>query len=156
MIAKRAKIGRSTFYRHHRAVREIMPDLEQEILETYARLMRGLIRREKVRVRTLYLQTLIFMHQNRRVLMILLQHGQNQVFERMVRVLRPRIRETQKIPKDGQLLMEVYEKEVAAVLEDWLRTGLKISEAEVLERVMFLTNTIKKRLKGLLGRKNGK
>ena len=59
VIMKRAKISRSTLYRHHRTIYDIVPDYEDFILVKYNRLMRKLTDKKRTNMRIIYYQMLI-------------------------------------------------------------------------------------------------
>lgn len=146
-LAKRARISRSTLYRHHRTVPGIVPDYEREVLIRYTNTIRRLIRRKNTQVRMIYLRTLIFVMANRRVFEILLKYSGGAVVEKMVLRLRGKLGRAYHLPKNSDKMLRVYAKEVAGMVEEWGKDGFKESELEsVLGKIMYLTETMRQRL----------
>ena len=59
-LTQRARISRSTLYRHHRAIPGIIPDYEREILKTFKRGIRKTLKRQDVSLENIYLKILLF------------------------------------------------------------------------------------------------
>ena len=57
-LTKRARISRSTLYRHHKAIPGIIPDYEKEILWRFRRAVRKLLRQKDMKLKNVYLRTL--------------------------------------------------------------------------------------------------
>ena len=150
VIIKRAKISRATFYRHHKTVYSIIPDYEEYILNKYNKLMQGIIAKDNIKIKTIYYQMLIFIILNRKVLKGILGKENNRILEKMVEKIEPRIIKDYKLPKNSHMMIKVYQKEVVAVIENWIKTNLKDSEMVILNDIMYLTDTMRTRLKGLL------
>ncbi len=151
VIAKRARISRSTLYRHHGSVYEILPDYEEYILEKYSRLMRGLLRRKGIRMKTLYYQMLIFMMKNKDIFKMIIERGSGSVVEEMVQGMGTKIVEVYKLPKNHEKMLAIYEKEIVGVLERWVKNDFKSDEMSVLDDIMYLTETLRSRLIPLVG-----
>ena len=145
-LTKRAKIARMTFYRHHKNIHQIMPDLEEYVVEIYGTLIRGLMRRQEVELKTLYYQTLIFMIKNQRVFRVIINRGDGRTLEKMIRKMEPKIVRECGLSKNCEFMMKVFEKEIAAILEIWLKNRCKTDEGKVLRYMMYLTITIRGRL----------
>ena len=58
VIAKRAKVSRATFYRHHKAAYNIISDYEDYILEKYNRVLSRLVK--KMSLKVIFHQMLMF------------------------------------------------------------------------------------------------
>ena len=146
-LIRRARISRSTLYRHHRAIPGIVPDYEKEILERYERVVRKMLKREKTNLRNIYLQMLIFVVNNQRVFEILFRYSGDRVVERMVLKLQGKVAEMDcLLGKTGQI-MQIYTKEVAGVVEGWSKKEFSENEMKkVLENIIYLTRTAKGRL----------
>ena len=148
IIVKRARISRSTLYRHHKTVYEIVPDYEEYILEKYDNLMRGLIKRN-IRLKTAFHQMLIFILRNKRVFKIIMDKGNENILEKMIRRMEPKIVKIYRLPEDCGKMLRIYEKEIAGVIDGWRRGGFVEDEMRVLADIMYLTATIRQRLGAL-------
>lgn len=147
VLARRARISRSTLYRHHKTVPGIIPDYEREVLIRYGNVLRRLVRRKNTQVRKIYLRTLIFMVAERRTFRILLKYEGGVVVEKMVLRLRGKLRSARHLPVNSGGILRVYAKEVAGIVEEWGKNGFKEGEIEVvLSKIMYLTETIRQRL----------
>ena len=151
VLTRRAKISRSTLYRHHENTYEVVPDYEEYILKKYCNLMRGLMRRKNIKLRTLYYQMLIFIFKNKNVLKVILLTGDKCLIEKMVQKLEPRIVEIYKLPKNHEKMLRIYRKEIAGLIEEWIENGMNCEEMDsVLMSIMDLTKTMRQRLRILL------
>ena len=150
VIARRAKISRSTLYRHHKGASDILPDLEKYLLHSFDRLMGGLMRQPRTPIATLYLQTLVFILQNRRYFTLLVRLQGASVLETIMRRLARRVAAIYALPDNSSKLLHVFVKEATAILEIWVRGGCRTSEDEVLHDLLYLTRTLRTRLGGLL------
>ena len=146
VIVKRAKISRATLYRHHGSVYEIVPDYEEYILEKYNRLMRGLVRRKGLKVKTIYHQMLIFIMKNRDIFKMVVERGDGELTGRIVRKIEPKLVEVYRLPKNSEKILVVYEKEIIGVVEGWMRGDFKEDEMVILGDIMYLTETMRSRL----------
>lgn len=149
-IIKRAHISRTTFYRHHRSAQAIVPDFEAYVLQKYHRLMRGLLRRPKISIRTLYLQLLVFIAQNQEAFTLIVSRAGDHIIEQMIHSLTPRLSEHYHFPLNSSSLVVVYVKEVAGVIELWIRDDCKAPDTEVLADIMYLTKFVRQHLSGLI------
>ncbi len=156
-LAKRARISRSTFYRHHRTTPEIIVDYNRVIIKVYRRDVRRRVRarRKKVgqeaEVRGFYLSMILFVLKNKLVFGTLFRYEGAKVVEQMILMSKTRIKQVCQLPKDSEKVVKIYAKEVAGVFEMWARAEFAEKEAErVFWEIMYLTNTIGMRL-GELG-----
>ena len=147
VLVRRARISRSTLYRHHRTVPRIIPNYEKEVLIRYGNLVRRLVRQKNTQVRTICLRTLIFMMKERRVFGILLKYDGGMIIERMILKLKSKLKTSCCLPKNPEKMLRVYAKEVTGVIEEWGKRGFEEDELEaVLNKILYLTKTMKKRL----------
>ena len=150
VIVKRAKISRSTLNRHHGSVHEIVPDYEEYVLGKYNRLMRGLVRKKGMRVKTIYHQMLIFIIKDRDIFKMVVGRGDGGLIERMMHKIEPKIIEVYRLPKNCEKILAVYEKEIIGVVEGWIREDFKEDEMVVLSDIIYLTETMRARLMPLV------
>lgn len=147
VLVKKARISRSTLYRHHKTVPGIVPDYEKEILTEYESVVRKLIRRKNIQVRTICLRTLIFIMINRRIFKILLKYDDGVVIERMILKLKSKLKTSCCLPKNSDRMLRVYAKEVTGVIEEWGKHGFRKDEIDMtLNKIMYLTETMRQRL----------
>lgn len=146
-LTRKARISRSTLYRHHRAMPAIIPDYEKEILRRYRRIIRKLSRQRSIELKRVYLRTLFFIMRYKRVFRILFQHEGGRVVEKMVMELQGKIMVACSLPKNSEMTIRIYAKEVTGVVEEWGEG--KFAEEEitrVLGDIMYLTETMRQRL----------
>ena len=148
-LATEAKVGRATLYRHHRGVHRVAPEVEEQTLEEYEEevVIKGL--KPGVRVRMLYLRTLNFIRARKMEFQGMIKQGDGQVLEEMVGELVPKISRAYRIPRDFTEGVRIYENEVTAVVEVWIEDDFSTSEMRVLNQIMWLTKTARKRLMAL-------
>ena len=148
-MAKKARVARSTIYRHHRAVREIVPDYEKYVLMRYRRVIRRMIWK-KTPLKQIYFQMLLFILANRQVFTLLLKSGDFMVLSRMIDELKVRFEKTARITRSSDKIFKVYKGEVMVLIREWMRLGFNSSEMDkILENIMYLTETVKTRLGSL-------
>lgn len=146
-MAKKAGVSRSTIYRHHDAVKYIIPDYERYILNKYRRNVNRVLRDKKTRAKDLYTALLLFMMKNKRVFRILIRGGSQGILVRMIRVIRLKIGRELRLPLRPETALVVYMNEVAVLIEGWAGKGFLAEEMdEIIREVMYLTETAKVRL----------
>ena len=140
---KVAKISRSTLYRHHRTISQIVPDYEKYILKKYKKVIRGLPK--KTTIKNLYQRTLIFIVANKKIAQFLHRFGNHNTLEKMIYCLKPKITSSGKITNDE--MFKIYAKEVVGVIEQWEQGGFKMDETpSAVRKIMYLTNSARARL----------
>lgn len=150
-IAKRVGVSRATVYVHHRAVKEIVPDYEKYILRQYRRMMHKILQVGSVQMKVVYIRMLGFIMMNKRIFKLLVRAQGERIFDKMLDELKDKLMTTMGLPKNSQTLIAVYKSEVARLLCEWERRGLKNEElGKVLMDIMYLTKTARERLKILL------
>ena len=148
-LAKMARISRSTLYRHHRTVYEIMPDYREYILKKYKRSVGRLMRRKGIRLKSIYQGMFIFMVVNRKIMGYLLESGEKGVIEEMVVFLKPRVMAVWRAVEEE--VFEIYVREVTGVVEMWALGGFDEMMVRIkLDKIMYLTETARERLRPIL------
>ena len=151
-IANEIGVARSTIYRHHRSIREIMADYREYIVEKYNSVMSVLLKRN-ARLRKIYAQMLIFIVQNRNVFLILFRDGDREVLINFIESLKPKIIKTAKLPRNCDKIFLIYTREIIALMERWGESGFKEDGIdEILLDILYLTETIRTRLGRLADR----
>ena len=150
VISRRAKINPSTFYRHHQNVHQIIPDLEHFLYQNYLKMMRGFLNRPDIDVRTLYLQTLVFVLQNRNWFQIIEAHDNGRLLEQMIYLLIPKISAIYNFPSNNPAISRIFAKDIATIIEIWVESEFKAKETEVLSDMLYLTKNIRTHLIGLM------
>ena len=143
-IIRVADISRATFYRHHGASRNIVPNYEKYILHKYKNTLRYLARNKTTGMKVVYECLLFFMLNNQKAMKLFLV-TKAPMTEKLIFVLESRIINTKKV-QTGEMF-EIYASEIAAIIEKWERDGFK--EAGIgptVAKIMFLTSTAHVRL----------
>lgn len=147
VLARRAKISRSTLFRHYKTIYEIIPSYEKRIYRKYTKMMKVILEDKKAKIREVYLKILIFIVTNKKVLKAILKRKGGAIFEKMIWRLERRICADYFLPKKSEQIFGIYVKEIAGVLEEWGKQDFDKNEIEIiLNKIMYLTDTIKTRL----------
>ena len=150
-VARQVGVARSTIYRHHHSVHEILPDYHRFAIRRYRRRVKKLFKSEGVGMRMLYRNLLLFILQNAEVMQILIQNGERAVVREMVEELVPKAERTMRLPKNSDKILRVYVEEVTEIIWIWLTSGGEVGEVErITGQIMELTETARVRLKMLL------
>lgn len=150
-IARRAGIYRSTVYYHHSAKNGIVLDYERYILYSYNKVIGRMLRAKQSHLSDIYFRTLLFIIANRHIFLLLAEAHDTRVIHEMIDHLRGKIERSARLPKNSEKIFRVYRSEVVAILEKWGEDGYPESEmTQVLDDIMYLTRTIRTRLKPLL------
>lgn len=146
-LTKRARISRSTLYRHHRAMPGIIPDYEHDILIIFRRESKKILKSETTNLENVYLKMLIFILKHKRVFKILFRYSGDRVVENMVLAVKDRITKICHLSKNSDRLFKIYAKEVAGIVEDWGSNDFSEREINrVLKDIIYLTTTMHQRL----------
>lgn len=145
-LTKRAKISRSTFYRHHENQYAIMPDLERKTVAEFGREMGKFTRAHGVQTRMLVYRLLNFVRKNGREFGMIVRRGDERTLEAMIDDLLPQIARANHIPTECEALVRVYQKEITGVIETWVMNNFHPGELKVLKDIMYLTRTARQRL----------
>ena len=108
--------------------------------------MSGLIKRDVVKVKTIYHQMLIFILKNKNVFKMVVGRGGVRVLEKMIKKIEVIIMTEYALPKNCEKLLNIYRKEVVGVIERWIKSGFLEDELMVLSDIMYLTKTMRSRL----------
>ena len=147
-MADRVGIARSTIYRHHKAIREIVPDYQKYILRKFKILMRN---NSGLCPKKMYERMLIFIIQNKKIFDVLLKSGETGVLKSMLMCLKPEIVGYTKLPKNYDKAFFVYMNEIVGLIEAWVMGGSEEDEMWVLlSDIDYLTDTLRVRLSGLV------
>ena len=149
-MAKKVGVARSTFYHHHRAIREIIPDYEKFLLCRYRRKIRRLLKKRGVRMRVLFFEMLVFIMKHQETFGVLIRNKNTEIIEEMIKEMLPRIGQPMGLPKNSGKIVRVYISEIIEVIKMWGEEGFSSSIGEVLDNMMYLTETARLRLKPLL------
>lgn len=149
-IARRIGVNRGTLYRHHRAMREIIKDYEQYILEKYAELMIEIRKRDSVELRRMYYEMVLFILQNRRIFEMLIKQKNFKVLDEMIVVLKPEIMDFIRLSGSHERIFRVYTGEIVGLITDWELDGFREVEiVKLLNNIMYLTESARRRLLSL-------
>lgn len=145
-MAKRAKVARSTFYRHHKTVGMIIPDYRKYILGNYSRAARKM-NKNKASLKIAYLMTLSFISHRRNVFQILMKCVGREMIVEMVQKLNPKVIKYAKLPKNNTKMLRVYNSEITELIFEWINKGSSEEEIEnLLDEIMLFSGTIRERL----------
>ena len=144
-LVSRAQISRSTFYRHHKSIKNIVLDYEDYLLNRFMNTMSEW--RGNKDLKFYYKQMLIFIITNKKILLFLIQHGEKSVLEGLIVKLEPTIMEIIRFPKRTETALIVYRYEILGLLEEWAKEEFTEENLErVLKNIVYLTTTMKERL----------
>lgn len=136
-IAKRAGVARSTIYTHHHKAVEILPDWEAYILAEYQLSIKRKI--ETRSVKSLYLETLVFILKNRKFFEVFLKFDDREIIIKMIFMIW-------NVEKSNKVL-RIIASGVVEIIFDWAERGFSKKELEkVLSEIMYLSETIKGKL----------
>lgn len=151
VLARRIGVARSTLYYHHKAISRIIPDYEGFLLRKYRRKIRRLLAKKNTRMRALYVGALFFILQNREYFSMIIQTGNRGVLTKMIDELTPKVERVMGLPRNSAKIMKIYTSEVIEVVWMWGEDGFEEQRIDmVLEDVMFLTTTVRQRLRPML------
>ncbi|MBQ3296945.1 hypothetical protein IJH01_02355 [Candidatus Saccharibacteria bacterium] len=147
-LTKRARISRSTLYRHHRAIPGIIPDYEHDITIVFKQEVSSTLKRRRdATIESIYLKILFFVLRYKRVFKILFKYSGDRVVENMVLAVKDLIAINCHLPKNSDRLFKIYAKEVAGIVEDWNDNDFSEHEINrILKDIVYLTTTMKQRL----------
>ena len=144
-LIKTAKISHSTFYRHHHSIHEIIPNYEQYVLRKYKSLIKKTLRNKSTRLPHLFRMTLIFLTIHQKIVQFLLDYGSPNFTETLLSSLSPEFLAAGQIK--NQVMLEIYLKEISALVEQWERNGFNKEEiTAVTDKIVYLTDTAIARL----------
>ena len=142
LIAKKAGVSRSTFYRHHQSAYSIPGDYEKYLLTMYDNAIRGLLHKDDVALKVLFLRTFVFIANYKGILTKLFTEGHKEIIKRMVRRLKPRVTNSWLLAIDKDQAFTIFENEFLGIVEIWSKQGFPISELNsLLIKTLYLTRT---------------
>lgn len=145
-LIKKAGISNSTFYRHHGSVQDIMPDIEERTVGDFTTDIQKVEMKKGVQVRFLYYRMLNYILQHKQVFEMIVDRGDERTLEAMVQDLLPNVIKNYHLPAKYAEMLAIYQKEVTAVVENWIKEGFSTSELGVLGDIMYLTKSARQRL----------
>lgn len=147
-LIKIAGISRSTLYRHHRNIYEIVPNYEKYIIRKTNLTFKRLMKLKKIHLRTLYVRLLVFMVAHQKIILLIAEFGHYNFTEKIIRVLEPKIITVSKIT--NQEILDIHIKEIVSLIEQWQQEGFSKEEIPaILDKIMYLTSTAHLRLSPL-------
>ena len=146
VMAEKAGVARSTFYRHHKAVRMIVPDYKRFILNRYKRNI-GSLMKKRISLRTLLLRIPVFIIANKHAFKLLCRNGDKSIIRDMVFYLKPKILKAACLPENHETIFKVYVGEVVELIDCWMKDECEKTEMEKLvSNIEYLTETMRTRL----------
>ena len=146
VMAERAGVARSTFYRHHKTVGMILPDYKKYILRRYRRFV-GTLKGNRVGLRIVIMKIPVFILSNRNAFRTLNRCGDREVIREMIVYLKPKIVRAARLPKNHEMIYKVYVGEVVELVNCWVKGGGRDAEMErLIDDIEYLTRTMRKRL----------
>lgn len=146
-LTKKARISRSTLYRHHRAMPGIIPDYERDILIIFRREFKNTLKSSSLNLESIYFKMLIFVLRHKRVFRILFRYSGDRVAENMVLEVKTQIVQICRLSKGTDRMFKIYAKEVAGIIEDWGENGFsEDNTSRILRDIIHLTTTMRQRL----------
>ena len=146
-LAKKIRVGRSTMYTHHHAIREVIPDYERYILNEYKQCVRERLKVKNIEIKMIYFDMLVFILKNRKFFEVFLKFEDRKIAIKMLGVLENKLVEYMRMPSNSEKILAVYKAEVVEVIFEWGRRDWPEKEIEkVLADMMYLTKTARDRL----------
>lgn len=149
-LARRAKISRATLYRHHSSPQSLSKDYEKYLLDAYAKKIKKLLKRNPP-LKTLFLRTLVFIHNHRLILKALFKEDHKEIIKKMLDKLKDRILKEWNYAGNTDKLYKVYQNEILGIIEAWGKNDFSVKETtSVLSDILYLTKTTPKHLSRFL------
>ena len=150
-LAKITGVSRATLYRHHKTVNKILPDYEHYIYREFLKEV-GRIGFEKgMNVRLYFYRMLSFILANKEVFKVFFVRERTEVIKKMIKKAQPMISLKYHMPKNAEMIFEVYNNEILGVIEGWNKEGLGEKDVDtILEDILYLTDSARHRLMPLV------
>lgn len=149
-LARRAGISRATLYRHHPSPQSLPKNYEKYLLDAYAKKIKKLLKRN-LPLKTLFLRTLVFIHNHRLILKALFKEDHKEIIKKMLDKLKNHILKEWNYAGNTDKLYQVYQNEVLGIIETWGKSDFSVKEtATVLNDILYLTKTTPKHLSRFL------
>ena len=150
IMAKKAGIARSTFYLHHKTAKHILPDHENYLMRKYSRMVTKLLKNNRLCTRVLFMDTLIFMVQNKKIFTMLIHNDRTTIFGAMLEKMKAKLIKTMELREESDKIFVVYSGEITTLICEWAKNGMDVEKIEeLLDDIMFLTETAGKRLRAI-------
>lgn len=144
-LVRTAHVSRSTIYRHHKNVLEIVPNYEEYIWRKSKKMLMRLMKLKYIHLRVLYERILVILASNRQIMELILKHGDQNFIERLVAILKPKVLASSDM--SGGEVYELYVKEVAGLIGIWCQAGFDLdASSALLDKITYLTETSHKYL----------
>ena len=135
-IMKKIKISRTTFYRHHGSTHQILVDYEKYMILEFKRRIKNI-----GEIRVIYWQMLMLLLEHKDIVIFSLKQENGKIIEKIVKTI------TLDEINHNEIILEIYQKEIIALIEVWIKTGFKKDEIEkILNGISHLTKTVRTRL----------
>lgn len=148
MAAMKLGIARSTFYRHHKSVHDIMPDYARTILADVRTECKGC---SEECVRSFFRGVLIMIVHQKVIFLIFLKMRNREVLVLILLKNQTMLLKYADFKVEAGKVFNIYIGEVIAIMAQWGESGFNYEEISlVLSDILYLTKTMKRRLGPLL------
>lgn len=150
-LAKITGVSRVTLYRHHKTVNKILPDYEHYIYREFLKEVGRIGFEKRMNVRLYFYRMLSFILANKEVFKVFFVRERTEVIKKMIKKAQPMISLKYHMPKNAEMIFEVYNNEILGVIEGWNKEGLREKDiAMILEDILYLTDSARHRLMPLV------
>lgn len=150
LISRKTKLSRSTLYRHHRILHNIVFDYEIYVYRKYKKMMKPYLLNRRISLRILYDTMLCFILAEKRIILALTKIKRYVLITNMIKALKERIELAYHFPKGSRKVFKVFTDEVIGIIDMWGESGFSRDKIEeVLDDMMYLTETAGARLSSL-------
>lgn len=138
-ICSTAGINRSTFYAHYDNPRDIMDEIEQEVLTSYRECIAEIAQKDQSRIVCL----LRFVKEKARIFKVLLGSSHESAFYgKLIAGTLSELEQLKSIVRERRYVPYLYDYLLngsAAVLLDWIDDGFELSEKELAEVLQMMS-----------------
>lgn len=135
-IMKEIKLSRTTFYRHHSSMYQILADYEKYMVLEFKKRIEN-----NNEIRSNYWQALIFLSEHKNIVNFSLKQENGKIIEKIVKTIKI------ELINPSETILEIYQKEIIALIETWIKAGFKKEEIEkTLNGIIYLSKTAHTRL----------
>lgn len=146
-LARRVGISRATLYRHHRAISKILPDYELYIYKNFLKYVKGFDYEKNLNIRLFYYRMLSFMLSYKKEFMVLLSRGETKTIKKMIEITRDLVSLKYNLPKNSEIIVDIYNSEILSVIEEWGRRGFLEEDVDkTIVNIIYLSRTARTRL----------
>ena len=144
MVAEKLGVARSTFYRHHKTVQDILPDYIKLILEDAKVDCKG---SDEGCVQKFFMGVLILIVREKEIFLIFLKMQNREILVLILLRNEKLLLKYADFRVEAGSIYNIYVNEVVAVVDDWGKEGFPCNKVNVvLGDIMYLTRTMKVRL----------